>query len=263
MHILLADETNKQPSSAVLFFVYGGLLFTIDKLAVFDREIEKIRQEAGYQPEDEFKFDTRSRPKDVSFESSTKAKGEVLDLCKSMECKFIVNIILHEIIKKQNFERRAYWAADYVFGRYNKYLNNEVHDFGICIIDNIPTKTQYKYLREKFQKGLVFYTGKSLKLKKIIMFGTSCIGASHANSAMDIVLGSFRYCINNPKNTGAAKNMMGKVVDLLWHKRDGEKIEVLKRGLIIRPPIHKIEHEPHKRKYIELIDHINFLIKEH
>lgn len=263
MHILLADETNKQSSTDTLFFVYGGLLFTIDKLEFLDREIEKIRLEAGYQPGDEFKFDTRSRPKHVSIESSTKAKGKVLDLCQSIDCKFIVHIILHEIIKKQNFEQQAYWAADYVFGRYNRYLNNEVNDYGICIIDNIPTKTQYQYLCEKFTKGLVLHTGNSVKLNKIVMFGTSCVGASHANSAMDIVLGSFRYCINNPKNTDAAKNMMGKVVNLLWHKKDGNKIEALERGLIIRPPIHKIEHDLHKNKYKGLIDHINFLIKEH
>ena len=234
----------------------------VDRLEILNCEIEKIRTKAGYKPEDEFKFDTRSRPKQVSFEASTEAKNEVLGLCQKTGCKFIVHIILHEIIKNQNFDQQAYWAADYVFGRFNRYLNNEVHDTGICVIDNIPTKSQYKYLCEKFAKGLVFYNGRSLKLKKIIMFATSCVGASHANSAMDIVLGSFRYCINNPKNTDAAKNMMGKVVDLLWHKKEGEKIYATERGLIIRPPIHKIEHEPHKLKYKELIDHINFLLQK-
>jgi hypothetical protein len=44
MHILLADETNKEPSKDAQFFVYGGIMFQIDKLPILDWEIEKIRQ---------------------------------------------------------------------------------------------------------------------------------------------------------------------------------------------------------------------------
>lgn len=104
MYLLFADETNQQPSPDAQFFVYGALFFHIGLLADLDAQIEKIRTEAGYGPEDEFKFDTRSRPDQVSIKACTEAKSKVLDLCKSLGCKFIVHVILHDIIKNQDIE---------------------------------------------------------------------------------------------------------------------------------------------------------------
>ena len=106
MYLLLTDETNQQASSESKFFIYGGLFFPIEKLNTFDIEIEKIRNAAGYNPEDEFKFDTRSRPKHVAPDDATKAKQKVIELCLKIDCKFIVHIILHKIIGKQKFEQQ-------------------------------------------------------------------------------------------------------------------------------------------------------------
>jgi len=263
MYLLLADETNQQPSRNAKFYVYGGVFFPIDSLVELHVQIDKIRCVAGYGPADKFKFDTRSRPSHVSFEASTAAKRKTLDICKSLKCKFIVQVILHDIIKNQGIEQQSYWAADYVFGRFNTFLKVEAKDFGICVIDNLPTKNQYKYLSKKFATGLTLHTGTTVSLSNIKLFGTSCIGASHACSAMDIVLGSFRYCINNPENEDAAKNMMGKVMDLLWHTRENQKIKVLEKGLIVRPKITQIRSLEHKQKYQELFDHINYLIEDY
>ncbi len=143
----------------------------------------------------------------------------VIELCTKLDCKFIVHIILHAIIEKQDFEQQVQWAADYVIGMFNRFLS-EINDVVICVIDNVPMKGQYKYLSEKFVYGLKVGPDKTVRLDRIKMFATSCINASHANSAMDIVLGCFRYCINNPKNPQAAKAIIGKVSDLLWGKKN-------------------------------------------
>lgn len=128
MYLLVADETNRQPSDDVRFFVYGALFFPISSLTELDEGIEQIRKVAGYKPEDQFKFDTRARPSHVSFQACTAAKSSVLDLCKSVNCKFLAHVILHEIIKNQDAEQQCYWAADYVFGRFNTFLREEVND---------------------------------------------------------------------------------------------------------------------------------------
>ncbi|MBU1339339.1 MAG: hypothetical protein KKD56_09745, partial [Acidobacteria bacterium] len=110
--------------------------------------------------------------------------------------------------------------------------------------------------------GLHLRDGTDKALSRIKLFAASCVGASHANSAMDIVLGSFRYCINNPRNIDAAKDMMGAVMTLMWHDQDGEKLCVVDRGLILRPRIQDIQAEKYKDEYTGLFDQINVLIKD-
>ncbi len=91
-----------------------------------------------------------------------------------------------------------------MLGRFDKYLN-EVGDDGICIVDNIPGGNQWKFLTDKFTRGLVMHGGKDERLERIKLYGTTCVGASHANSALDIALGTFRYCANNPANREACR----------------------------------------------------------
>jgi hypothetical protein len=256
MHLMLTDETNQQPATNVKFFVYGGLIFPVDRLVELHDAIEKIRQDAGYSPEDEFKFDTRSRPEHVSVEASRDAKRAVVDLCSSVGCKFIVHIILHAIIAKQDFNQQVRWAADYVIGRYNKFLNEEVKDNGICIVDNLPQGAEFGYLTTKFACGLVLPDGSKVQLDRIKLFASTRCGASHACSAMDIVLGSFRYAINNPKNVDAAREMFKKVSQMMWAIQKDDIAYVRDRGLIFRPPLESIRAPQYKAEYQELVKHL-------
>mgnify|MGYP001603206557 CR=1 FL=1 len=77
---------------------------------------------------------------------------------------------------------------------------------------------------------------------------------------MDIVLGAFRFCINNPKNTTAAAEMMPAVTRLIWHERAGESIYAFERGLLFRPKVVKIP--AYKSEYDALLARINALLKE-
>jgi hypothetical protein len=258
MYILLADETNRTPSKDAKFFIYGGLLFSLEKLDELDIEIEKIRKSAGYCAGDEFKFDTRSRPSHVTFENSTKAKGQVVDLCLRVGCKFIAHVILHEIIKNQDQEQQVQLAADYVIGRYNQYLI-ENNGTGLCVVDNLPGKTQFKYLSDKYTYGLTLSYEHKIRLDRIKLFAASCSNASNVSSAMDIVLGSFRYCINNPKNPEAAKIMMKNVMNLMWHEKKEGKIFTIGKGLILRPELEKVPYK-YRPDYDELLSNINVLL---
>jgi len=105
-------------------------------------------------------------------------------------------------------------------------------------------------------------TGTHVPLDRILLFASTCLGASHANSAMDIVLGAFRYCINNPRNEDAAREMFGAVAPLMWGRRVDGQIAVRGRGLILRPEIAGIRHEPYRREYEQLIEHLRCLLRE-
>jgi len=258
LHIILTDETNRRPSRDIKFFIYGGLIFPINIINTLHNEIKAIREQAGYRPGDEFKFDTHSRPDYVSRDSATEAKNKVLELCRELDCRFIVHIILHRIIENQDPDQQVQWAADYVIGRYNEYLN-EVDDDGICIVDNLPNRCEFRYLSDKFATGLILDTGITLSLDRIKLFASTCIGASHAASAMDIVLGSFRYCINNPRNVTAARRMLRQVIPMMWHKRVGNNLSVRGKGLILRPEISQIQVVEYREEYESLIEHLREL----
>lgn len=259
MYIIFTDETNRDPGKDNKFFVYGGLFFPINQLNILDVKISQIRKDAGYRNDGILKFDTRARPSHVSIENATKAKEKVVEACLQSECKFIVYIISHKVIKNQKPSQYILWAADYVIGRFNYFLESVANDTGLCIIDNLPEDVQYKYLSDKFLKGLLL-KDRNVPLSRIKSFSSTCIGASHANSAMDIVLGSFRYCINNPKNKDAACQMMKNVVSLMWHEKEGDTIHVYGKGMILRPELSELK-SPLKEEYECLINWINELIK--
>jgi len=252
MYIMFTDETNRRPSRDRRFFVYGGLLFPIEHLSTIHDHIEKIRNEAGYRPTDILKFDTHSRPEHVSRDQATEAKRQIVSLCNELGCKFIAHIILHDIIRNQDPVQQVHWAADYVIGRYNKYLE-EVEDIGICVVDNLPNGTEFRYLVDKFSVGLDLPDGRHIPLDRIKLFASTRIGASHAHSAMDIVLGSFRYVINNPRNLQAASTMIKQVAEMMWaYEKDGVRY-VRDRGLIIRPPLENIRSRAYRSEYENLL----------
>jgi len=167
---------------------------------------------------------------------------------------------LHSIIRNQDLDQQVEWAADYVIGRFNKFLQDNSAN-GLCIVDNLPVKHQFQYLSNKFAKGLQLPSeNRIVRLDRIRIFASSCSNASNISSAMDIVLGSFRYCINNPKNPEAARTMIGKVVDLMWGEKRDDNYLVIGKGLIIRPEIKQIKNLQMKKGYENLIEQINSLL---
>src|SRR5690606_29969555 len=151
------------------FFVYGGLLFPIEHLSTLSREIQTIRDEFGYRDGDVLKFDTNARPHHVPVEAATEAKRRVVQLCRDLRCKFIVCVILHDIIKKQNPDNQVLWAANHVIGRFNLYLQ-QIDDDGIVVVDKLPVNADFQYLAEKHSTGLTFEDGTTVKLDRIKLY---------------------------------------------------------------------------------------------
>lgn len=258
MYCLLTDETNAEPSGNAKFFIYGGLFFPFEKFSELDRGIARIRADAGYRLGDSFKFDTNFRPGHVSVEASKSAKKAIVQLCLDLDCRFIALAILHTIIEKKHPENKYLWAADHVIGRFNYFLATEAKDTGFVLIDTLPLKQQWRFLSDKFVTGLHLHQGGTATLDHIRLYGSTCLNASYIASAIDIVLGSFRYCINAPKNREIATAMLRSVVRLMWHIRDGDRILLLDRGLILRPAT--VTKPEYKKEYDDLLKHLQALI---
>ncbi len=220
--------------------------------------MRQARRDNGYQPGDEFKSHTHSRPKQVSVEQHIAAKNAVLEGCYDLGVRFSVYLVLHDIAKSRPLEEQVGWGVNTMMSAFNRFLE-EKKDTGICVVDRLPFAGSYQKLRELFQTGIT--TDKvTMPLDRIHLFATTCEGASHAASVTDIVLGAFRYCVNRREPTTATDTMFPLVVRLMWYKKQGDTVYLGERGLIYRPK--EVKYEPYKREYDSLVEHLRELLKD-
>ncbi len=260
MYLLFTDETNKEPNDNIRFFIYGGLFVPADNAVTLHKEIERIRNCTGYKSTDTLKFDTNSRPKHVSQKQATTAKKEIIEQCYLAGCKFSALVIHHNIAKKDDPEKKLMWSADHIIGHFNYFLSSEVDDYGICFADSLPVSAPNQYLADTFSKGLSL-DGKQrrVKLDRIIALSETCINASHLASAIDIVLGTFRFCVNSKDQTDMLRNMARSVLRMMWCDEKNGIRYLSERGLILRPK--NIKVPAYEAQYQELVGYLDGLIK--
>lgn len=260
MYLLFTDETNltEQTDQGVKFFAYGGLVIPIDKISIIDESIKKFRLEYGFKNTDSLKFDSNTRPANISTIKFAEIKSKIINLCIENDCKFLVYVVLHKIAEKQGINKTVKWGADHIVGKFNHYLTQK-NSQGMVFVDRLSDVGEYKFLSEKFTTGLVF-DSKNVPLSNIKIFSSTCDNASNLSSVMDIVLGSFRYCINRPFNELSAKVMIKDIVKLFWSDKVGENINPFEKGLTFRPKPENISVPLYKEEYESLITHINSLL---
>ena len=262
MYYLFADETNTTPKydRGVKFFIYGGLIVPADQLSSIDSEIRKLRNDKGYLPTDSLKFDSHSRPSSVSAEDFGKIKNQIVELAINKGCVALLYVAHHEIAKGPGLATTIKWGADHIISKFHNFLNTK-RDAGIMILDRLSDTAEYSMLTEKFTTGLI-YPDKTVPLERIKIFASSCDNASHLSSLADIVIGSFRYCINDPANFEASKVMMGNLVKLVWADKDksGEHLYPFEKGLTFRPRPETVTIPQYKADYDLLLKHLNTLL---
>ncbi len=83
-------------------------------------------------------------------------------------------------------------------------------------------------------------------------------GTSHATSAIDIVLGAFRYCVNERERDIAPRRIFPLVADMMWHRRVGNRVDIHEYGLLLRPK--NIESLEYLLEYDQLTQHLSDLL---
>lgn len=256
-YLLFTDETNQRPGQRARFFIYGGVFFPVDQLATLHKLVEEARRRHGFRSGDDLKFDTHSRPPHVSPDEHTAVKREVLTGCRDLGARFVAYLVLHEIARRRSVEELVSWGANTVLATFNRFLQEE-NDTGICILDRLPFDKGFQYLKEKFEVGVTFQRGRARRLDRIQMFAASCSGATHAISAIDIVLGAFRYCVNERERQEVPRAMLPVVVSMMWHRQIGETNYFRERGLLLRPK--DVVVREHQQEYQSLVDHLRRLL---
>jgi hypothetical protein len=254
MHLMFGDEADHNQTVGKKFFVYGGAFAPTDSLAALHTAVEEARKDAGLSPTDSLKSSSKSRPKTMSPEQHRDLKQKVMESAREVgNVKFCAYVILHELARNQKHDDLVLFGANTVLGKFNAFLT-ESKSYGCAILDKIPVQQPFTYLKEKFQVGLTFPDNPPVRLDRILGFGQAADGSSHLCSVADILLGAFRYCVNEPDNEDAGKAMFPSLMKMMWKRERGGKDYVNDCGLVLRPV--KVQEPRHQAEYDSLMERL-------
>lgn len=247
MFIMFGDEADAEQAQGKKFFVYGAVFVPTNTISALHNEIESVRRAAGLADTDSLKSASRSRPKQISSDAHRELKSQVMRAALEIgNVRFCAQVTLHELARNQKHDDLVLFGANTVLGKLNSFLS-EQKSVGYCLLDRIPVENPYRYLKEKFQIGLTFPDGKSIRLSRILGMAHAVDGSSHMCSVSDILLGAFRYCVNEPENEEAGKAMFPTLMKMMWKREQGGKSYVNDCGLVFRPAT--IKEEKHRAEY--------------
>jgi hypothetical protein len=254
MYLMFGDEADKDQTAGKKFFIYGAIWCPSNSLCNLHAGIETARKAAGYAVTDSLKSSSNSRPTDVAPEKHRELKNEVMNLAREVgNVRFCAQATLHEIARNQPNSELVERGANTVLSRFDTFLK-EQKSFGYALMDRMPIKDPYKYLKDKFQLGMEFPDKPSVRFDRIIGLGHACDGSSNLCSVADIMLGAFRYCVNEPENPEAGKAMFPTLMSMMWKREQGGKTYVNECGLVFRPKELKVEK--HRAEYEALIERL-------
>jgi hypothetical protein len=217
MHILFGDETNDQPTEGVEFFIYGALILNPDQIVEVHRGIEVIRADLSLAAGESLMFASSARPDRVAPELWTDGKRRVLDLLEEVSASFLTYCVHHEIARTRSVQERNAWALNTVLWGFQKLLR-ERGDYGQVVLDN-PDLGGRVVIGRLVSDGLRI-DGNFVPLDRIVGYSQAHVEWTHCLSACDVLLGAFRYCVNQPDHDVSAA--MFRIVARLLHYSEGQ-----------------------------------------
>jgi hypothetical protein len=198
----VTDDSNRPPKDGQ-FFIYGGLIIPGDSIPLIHQAVEAIRQKYGYRAGDAFKFNTESKPVDVSEDAAALAKAEVLKMLEAQNAFFIATPVLSHVIartKKRgksvlDMDTATFFALNQLTAAFHSFLaSKERNTWGAMFIDR--DLNLLNHLSDIFQKGIKPEGYPHAVDDRIHSFALLSNNASHLSSVADIAVGAFRYMVN-------------------------------------------------------------------
>jgi hypothetical protein len=234
MFLMFGDEADRDAVEGKKFFVYGAIFVPTNSIPALHAKVERLRAQAGMSSNESLKSATK-RPKSLTADLHRALKNDVMKAAKEIgNVRFCAQVTLHELARNQTHDDRVLWGANTILAKYNTFLR-EQKSYGFAILDRMPVKTPYDYLKEKFQIGMTFDDGTSARLDRILGLSHAADGTSHLCSVADILLGAFRYCVNEPDNEEAGKAMFPTLMEMMWKRTQNGMVYVNDCGLVFRP----------------------------
>jgi hypothetical protein len=255
MFVFVGDESNVTQSRQARFFIYGGLIIAADKSLEASNKIIGVRSNYGFAADAEFKFDSRSKPTNLSSAEFLQAKNDVLAACSDLGVRFMAYAVHHGIASAQRADLWL-WALNTLICQFDLFLQRE-KSHGICLVDRF--ENDLSLLRRIHQQGVdpAFWGGRlPHRLENVWCYGTINIGTTHIASMVDIVLGAFRYCVNTIDRSNVPPILYKKVRPLILCE-PGNPSRVNEWGLFLRPK--DIKAKVYKQDYDALLKHLESL----
>lgn len=253
MRILVADETNNEPSDNVKFFLYGGVIFDSESVKKVGDSIRSLRNEFDMGETEKLKFNLRSCPKALTKEQHTEMKNRIIDIATKYKVSVIINCVLHDIAKNKSKNKLVEMTSATVFRRFNQYCK-ENDAPGLVLADQWPCDNGFGFLESCQQEGIQYKLGEKVSLPMIYGYAQISDNSTTLMSVADIILGAFRYCINERNKTIVNTTLMPKIARLMWYTNENGNRKLRNRGLNISP--REIQVQKYKKEYDALIDHI-------
>lgn len=233
-YILFADEGNPEQTDPNKFFIYGGVFFPTTSIVNINAEIEALRNQFGLEVAEPLKFASKEKPKTLGIAEHTEMKGRVYEIATRNGVEFSGYAILHAIASTKDNQTLIEYGANILLAKFNQFLGERAAK-GWANFDRLNTATPYRYLQTKFENR-VARDGSPVTLENILGYSFTCDGASHLSSVADIIVGGFRYVINEPNRDIAGRSIMRSIAPLMWHRVDERGVrQVYTRGLVLRP----------------------------
>jgi len=246
MYLLYTDEVNVDPRSSD-FFIYGGVAINSSNAPLLSADIEHLRQEYGYRPQDLLKFNTRERPPHISPNAHKEIKRKVIEAAAAHGVRLFTSFVLHDIAGSPEQARRR--EINRVCYHFDRFLRDE-NDYGIVLIDEFTDTKLRTILHEKFSIGLrgLPYSN-PYRLERILGFHLASIGSSHFTSVVDVVLGSLRYavnCLGDPKRRAIVQTLLRQLAPLCLRNENGA---IREQSIFFAPVRVKVKtyHEKYKK----------------
>lgn len=237
-YMLFADEANPEQTDPNKFFIYGGVFIPTSQILSIHVSMEDLRVKYGLQPADQLKFNTRAKPASITAKQHSEIKSEVYKIAVDNDVKFCGYGILHAIARDKSHTDLVEFGANILLAKFNQFLG-EVRGKGWANFDRLNTETPYGFLQSKFANRHPD-PGHQVILERILGYSFTCDGASHASSLADIVIGGFRYIMNEPQRDIAGRSIVASLAPLFWGKVNNSGVNLIgDRGLVLRPKVLK------------------------
>jgi hypothetical protein len=254
MFLMFGDEADAEQGRGQKFFVYGAIFVEVDAAKTLHTAIRDLRDKNGFAATESLKFADSTRPQELTREEFRDVKKEAIRIAKVHDVKFCAYLTSHALARNRTQDDLVLFGANTLLGKFDEFLGTDRDDCGIALMDRIPVEHPYRYLKEKFQTGLTFPNGDTRRLERVVGLASTTDGASHLASVADVLIGSFRYCVNEEERDIAGRAMFPDLVRLMWKRRLNGRNIVQDYGLVIRPQ--EVRFEPHKTEYQALIDRL-------
>lgn len=214
VYLVFTDETNRNEGESK-FFLIGGIAIHESMAFAIHQDVQNLRQRNGFLPGDSLKFARSEKPAHVSNDQFNAAKSEIIELCERHSIQIFLYACHHLIAANKSEETKFQWGCNAILWKINQFLTS-VSDSALVQQDRHPVPGEFEYYRRKFTDSQPDVPNVAHKLDRILGFGSTCDRASHLASIADIVLGSYRYCINNPEKDIVNTVLMPRLLKSTW-----------------------------------------------